>query len=169
MTNKEYFIYRWNYELPITENAFQSVPANGWEYKPHPKTRCAREIVEHLVGHPQDLIEAIDTGVINHRNMTPYKSLDDIITSYKNDTALLIKKLETVNVEKWDKSDIPFFVFGMHLYNLPLRDHCYQLLFDTVHHRGQLSTYYRPNGVDNPVIYGATAETVEKMMANMKK
>jgi uncharacterized damage-inducible protein DinB len=38
-------------------------------------------------------------------------------------------------------------------------------LFDTVHHRGQLSTYYRQMGVRNPSIYGPTAETIEEMMA----
>jgi uncharacterized damage-inducible protein DinB len=36
-------------------------------------------------------------------------------------------------------------------------------LFDTVHHRSQLSTYYHPMGVANPHIYGTTAEDAEKM------
>jgi uncharacterized damage-inducible protein DinB len=38
-------------------------------------------------------------------------------------------------------------------------------LFDLIHHRGQLSTYYRPMGAAQPAIYGPTAEMVEQMMA----
>ena len=42
-------------------------------------------------------------------------------------------------------------------------------MFDTVHHRGQLTTYYRPMGMPNPSIYGPTAETMEQMMAEVAK
>ena len=39
------------------------------------------------------------------------------------------------------------------------------LMFDIIHHRGQLSTYYRTMGVRNPQIYGPTAEDMEAMLA----
>jgi uncharacterized damage-inducible protein DinB len=46
-----------------------------------------------------------------------------------------------------------------------MRDMCWQLFFDVIHHRGQLSVYFRPMGIPNPSIYGPTAEMVEAMMA----
>ena len=41
----------------------------------------------------------------------------------------------------------------------------WMMMFDIIHHRGQLSTYYRQMGVRNPSIYGPTAEDIEPMMA----
>ncbi len=41
----------------------------------------------------------------------------------------------------------------------------WMFMFDIIHHRGQLSTYYRHMGVRNPQIYGPTAEDMEAMMA----
>ena len=39
------------------------------------------------------------------------------------------------------------------------------VMHDIIHHRGQLSTYYRHMGVRNPNIYGPTAEDMEEMKA----
>ncbi len=40
----------------------------------------------------------------------------------------------------------------------PLREILWLLLFDAVHHRGQLSTYIRPMGGRVPSIYGPSAD-----------
>jgi len=41
---------------------------------------------------------------------------------------------------------------------------CWMFMFDIIHHRGQLSTCYRPMEAVQPPIYGPTAEMVEEMM-----
>ena len=40
----------------------------------------------------------------------------------------------------------------------PVRDHCWWILFDLVHHRGQLSTYVRPMGGKVPATYGPSGD-----------
>jgi uncharacterized damage-inducible protein DinB len=42
---------------------------------------------------------------------------------------------------------------------------CYIMLFDTIHHRGQLSSYYRPIDATQPNLMGPTAEDEEARMA----
>ncbi|MCX6351170.1 MAG: hypothetical protein NTX03_04825 [Bacteroidetes bacterium] len=46
-----------------------------------------------------------------------------------------------------------------------MMDMYWTLMFDTIHHRGQLSTYYRSMGVRNPSIYGPSAEDIEDRIA----
>ena len=60
--------------------------------------------------------------------------------------------------------NIPF-VNKPKIFEMPLFQICWTLLFDTIHHRGQLSSYYRVIGVAQPELYGPTYEVEEAMMA----
>ncbi len=165
MTTREYFIQLTKEELPATLNCIRSVPPDNDSYAPNPKSRSARRIVSHIIGHSADLIEGIETGVINHRNeleFTDYNAAADI---YEKETNHLLELIEKMDDKTWEEKQADFNVFGMKLYTKNIRDNCYHLHHDVLHHRGQLSTYYRSMGVANPVIYGATAETLEAMMA----
>ncbi len=44
---------------------------------------------------------------------------------------------------------------------------CRMMLFDTIHHCGQLTSYFRPIGSTQPELMGPTAEVEEAMMAKM--
>jgi uncharacterized damage-inducible protein DinB len=60
---------------------------------------------------------------------------------------------------------VPVYWGPMKLMEMPLMQACWMMHNDTIHHRGQLSSYYRILGVKQPGFYGPTAEEEEAMMA----
>lgn len=167
MTNQEFFIECWRGELPLTVNCLRTVPEDQWNWRPHPKTRSAKQLIDHIVSHAEDLAEAVETGVINHRVMADYLSAELAITEFEKFSGKLLELVATTREEDWDNKMVPLLVFGNVLFEASMKNICWQFLFDVIHHRGQLSVYYRPMGVANPAIYGPTAEMTENMMAQM--
>ncbi len=53
-----------------------------------------------------------------------------------------------------------FLLDGRVVYEYPRRDLAWMLLFDGLHHRGQLSTYLRPMGGKVPSIYGPSGDSI---------
>ena len=51
-------------EQGIFARAIAAVPTAQLEYRPDPKARSARELVEHLLGHHLDLAELVTEGSI---------------------------------------------------------------------------------------------------------
>ncbi len=165
MQTKEHFIILTKAELPATVTAMRAIPVEKDSYSPSPKTRSARMIVSHLIGHPLDLIEGIEKGAFHHRNQSEFMSYDDAASQYEADTNKLLAMIEATDEKTWDEKPVDFYLYGSKIFTRSLRDMCYDFHADTLHHRGQLSTYYRPMGVKNPVIYGTTKEKEEEMMA----
>lgn len=165
MQTKDYFIALTNEELPALLNCIRSIPADNDTYAPDAKARSARRIVAHLIGHPDDLIQGISEGRIDHRNETEFATYEEAAATIEAQTKRLLAMIEQLDEKTWDEQPVDFYVWGNKLYTRSLRDMCYHHHSDMLHHRGQLSTYYRSMGVRNPVIYGATAETIEEMMA----
>ena len=168
MTNKEFFQQCWKAELTPTMTALKALPsADKLGYKPAEKNRTAKQLVDHFVSHAEDLIEAIETGVINHRVMADFPTVEDAIKVFEKETGRLISLLDTVDEKTWEEKNVPMLIFGNKIFEHPLGTMCWMFLFDLIHHRGQLSTYYRPMGATQPNIYGPTAEMVEVMMGKM--
>jgi len=68
MSNKEFFQQMWKSEMLGTVRALKSlVGSDKLDYKPAEKNRSAKQLVDHFVSHVEDLIEAVEAGVINHR------------------------------------------------------------------------------------------------------
>jgi len=78
---------------------------------------------------------------------------------------LLVEKLHATDDATWDEKIVEFYLDGTKLFSYPMSSMFWMMMFDIIHHRGQLSTYYRNMGVRNPQIYGPTAEDMEAMMA----
>ena len=71
MTNREFFLQHCAAEFPRFVGVLKAAPADKLDYRPHPKSRSAYELIGHLLGHEQDLLELADTGKINHRIQRP--------------------------------------------------------------------------------------------------
>jgi uncharacterized damage-inducible protein DinB len=169
MTNKEFFIQCWQNELPKTIGALKALPdGEKLSYRPAPKNRSAKELVDHIVAHAEDLIEAVEDGVINHRAAANYGDTENAIHVFETASEKLVSVLQNVDESQWNESKIDMYVFGMKLIEgKSLSDFCWMFMNDVIHHRGQLSSYIRPIGGVQPYIYGPTAEMVEEMMAKM--
>ena len=168
MSNKAFFQQMWKSEMLATTRALKAlVDSDQLNYKPAEKNRTAKQLVDHFVSHVEDLIEGVETGVINHRAAAEYPSVEKALEVFEKESDRLMELIANVDDETWNEKMVPMNVFGNKVDEGPLSSMCWMFMFDIIHHRGQLSTYYRPMGLTQPSIYGPTAEMVEAMMAKM--
>ena len=158
MDNREFFIHLSSSEHPRFVRVLQAAPGDRLDYRPHPRSRSAREMIEHLIGHELDLVELAETGSINHRIQVPFNDVEDALGIYRRAHDQLEPKLRALDDKAWDQIG-SFVVNGNVIMEAPCRELAWMLLMDAVHHRGQLSTYLRPMGGTVPSIYGPSADT----------
>ena len=159
MTNREFFLQHCAAEFPRSLGVFEATPADQLAYRPHPKSRSAYELIGHLIGHEQDLVELARTGSINHRMQVPFTTLQEGLAAYRQAHEALAQHLRDMDDAAWE-SPGRFLFDGKVIYEFPRRDLAWMLLFDGLHHRGQLSTYLRPMGAKVPSIYGPSGDSV---------
>jgi len=157
MSTPAFFQSFLGHERGLFGNVIAAVPDNALDYRPEPKARTARQLVEHLIGHNLDLQELLDDGVIHHRNQVPFDSIESAVQQLDASFGALIDKLSTLDNERWLR--VGQFYAGDHLVmEAPCQQLAWMMLLDAVHHRGQLSTYLRPMGSKVPAIYGPSAD-----------
>ena len=175
MTNKEFFIKCWEKESAVTVKGIRSLPndLSKLNYKHHPKTRSPWELVNHIGPHAREITQAITEGradLVNegmfdinapHIYKTPEAAAQDVEAG----SQLLLEAAKKCDENEWFTKIIPVYWGPNKLFETPLMQFAWILLNDTIHHRGQLSTYYRLIGTAQPNIYGPTAEEEEAMMA----
>ena len=158
MNNKEFFAHLCDDEHPRFVGVLQATPKDRLDYRPHPKSRSAEELVGHLIAHELDLDELLGTGTINHRFAVPFKNVDDAVSIYRTARGSVASKLSSMKDSDWESLG-KFVINGNVIMEAPRRDLAWMLMLDAIHHRGQLSTYLRPMGGKVPGIYGPSADT----------
>lgn len=157
MTNREFFLQHCAAEFPRFVGVFEATPAGRLDFRPHPRSRSAYELIGHLLGHEQDLVELATTGRINHRMQVPFATLQDGVDAYRGAHEVLEQQVRDLSDAAWE-SPGQFLFDGRVVYEFPRRNLAWMLLFDGLHHRGQLSTYLRPMGGTVPNIYGPSGD-----------
>jgi uncharacterized damage-inducible protein DinB len=158
VTNREFYLQRRSTEATLFEKVFQAVPADQLDWRPEPKARSARELLGHLIGHEQDVVELLERGEINHRMQVPFSGVSQAVDLFREACRTIETTLRATDDDTWDKKTGRFLINGNLVYEVPRRDLSWMLLFDSIHHRGQLSTYLRPMGSRVPSIYGPSAD-----------
>lgn len=166
MTTKELFIQTWQNEAKITAGAVRALPddMSKLDYKPTLKCRSALEIISHILPHAEALSNATQTFVISE-GPKQFTGTEEAAAYFEKYAARLTENLKNTDDKTWDEKIVPFEFDGHKLFEYPMVNMFWSFMFDIIHHRGQLSTYYRSMGVVNPHIYGPTAEDAEKMAA----
>jgi uncharacterized damage-inducible protein DinB len=163
LSNREFFIQRWGQEYPAFVRVFQALPANRLEYRPHPRSRTAGELVALQVSAQQSCIQLCKSRKSLYRGLrwqepATFGSRDEMILTYQRDHDSLAHQLHTLDDNGWNHQ--AWLIEGKE--EILLKDTVGGLLwialFDIVHHRGQLSTYIRPMGGKVPSIYGPSAD-----------
>jgi len=161
--NREFFIQRWEQEYPAFVRVLKALPANGLDYRPHPRSRSAGELAALLVSSQQSCIELCKSrksmySGLRWQEPRGFGRLEEMIAAYERDHDLLAKQLHTLEGGAWYQQ--AWLIQGTE--EILLKDTVGGLLwialFDVVHHRGQLSTYIRPMGGKVPSIYGPSAD-----------
>src|SRR6185503_12778179 len=106
LSNREFFIQKWEQESPAFVRVFRALPSNRLDYRPHPKSRSAAELVALLVSAQQSCIELCKNrkrfyNGLRWKDPRQFGGIEDMIAAYERDHALLSSQLRTLEVEAW--------------------------------------------------------------------
>src|SRR5919108_1116076 len=62
LSNREFFIHRWQQEYSAFVRVFKALPGDRLEYRPHPASRSAGELVALLVSAEKSCVDLCETG-----------------------------------------------------------------------------------------------------------
>ncbi len=161
MTQIQSMLKEMLHEAETTRKFLSLVPADKFDYKPHPKSMPLKELATHIAEIPEWIEMVLTTEGIDFA-ATPYKptpvsSSADLIAlldkSVKKGYDQLAKATEADFDRIWTirQGDI---VFSEHPIGENIR-HCF---CQTVHHRAQLGVYLRLLDIPIPGSYGPSAD-----------
>ena len=157
MDEKALFLKFWKREAPATRKVISRIPQERSDYRPDPKARNAREIAWLIVREEIILIEGLEKGVLEWAEVPTPATIKEILDTYDRHHEELTAKLERIDASRWDER-VPFMFGGQEVMKETGNENAWGFLLDTIHHRGQLSTYLRPMGSTVPAIYGPSAD-----------
>ncbi|MCL4523362.1 MAG: DinB family protein [Acidobacteria bacterium] len=158
MNNREFFIQRLQAETPAMLKVIRALPAGKLDYRPHPRSRSAGELVAVLAAEAAACVEMCAKGEINWAEPQAATATEQAAVDYERcqkEFADLVRKADDAT---WDNKKVPLLMGGQKVHEGTLSGLSWEMLFDAVHHRGQLSTYIRPMGGKVPSIYGPSAD-----------
>jgi uncharacterized damage-inducible protein DinB len=162
-SNQEFFIQRWEQEYPAFVRIFKALPADGLDYRPHPRSRSAGELVALLLASQQGCIELCKSRKsmydgIRWEEPKGFGKLEEMVATYERDHDALRGQLREMDGSAWNRQ--AWLIRGSEemLLKNTIGGLLWISLFDVVHHRGQLSVYIRPMGGKVPSIYGPSAD-----------
>ncbi len=157
MDEKELFLKFWEREGPATRKVISRIPQDKSDYKPEPRSRTALEIAWLIVMEEKVLAEGLEKGTVEWEDFPVPPTVEEILATYDRNHDDLTRRLHALDHSVWEKEFR--FVYGEYEISRGTGYHFgWEFLFDTVHHRGQLSTYLRPMGSTVPSIYGPSAD-----------
>jgi uncharacterized damage-inducible protein DinB len=159
MNDREFFIQRWKIEQPLFVKVLKALPENRLDYKPHARSRPAGRIAWGLTEELRALTQIVEKGEATWENRPEPGSAAEIVAAFEMNSRRLSELLDRMDGAKWE-SPGKFLAGGQVVFAGPIRDHCYWMLFDGIHHRGQLTAYLRPMGGKVPAVYGPSADEV---------
>lgn len=135
-----------------------ALPVAQFAYSPHERSPSAAQIVWTLALEAKVCSELIDARQSNWEPDPPPADPDAIVSAFENHTADLGERIGGLDETAW-QSNARFLVHGNLAREAPLGDLLWHMFFDSIHHRGQLSTYIRPMGGKVPSIYGPSGDS----------
>jgi uncharacterized damage-inducible protein DinB len=156
VTNQELYLKLWDREQGKFERMLDAVPSERTDYRPHPNSRSAAEMVTLLAREQEILCRMLDTGEIDLRDFGS-EPLDEMRALWKKSTEGLRSRLQKLDDAGW-KKPVKFLLGGKVANEQPTSEWLWGFLHDMIHHRGQLSTYIRPMGGRVPSVYGPSGD-----------
>jgi uncharacterized damage-inducible protein DinB len=156
MTDRELFLSRRKAELPVFLRVLKAIPQGRLDYRPDPKARTAAELAWMLAAEEAALASLFESGSVEWKEEPP-PSLDKIVATFERSAAAIDERLARLDPVGWEKKG-RFMVGGASVWEDTVGQMAWGMLFDAIHHRGQLTTYLRPMGGKVPQIYGPSAD-----------
>jgi uncharacterized damage-inducible protein DinB len=156
MTLREFFLARLKAETPVFLRVLKAIPADQLEYKPHDRCPSTQQLVWTIVAELKACIDVVKDHKATWEEI-PAPPLNEMIQKYEEWANEVMNLIEKMDEKSWDEKT-QFFYEGKLVSERPAGDFLWFILFDAIHHRGQLSAYLRPMGGKVPSIYGPSAD-----------
>lgn len=157
MTTREFFLERRRAEHPAFKRVLDAVPESGMSYKPHDRSPDTEQLVWTLAAELKSCIDCATSFRAEWSGEKP-PPLAEIRSLYERWSAQLDDVVARMDDAAWNRT-AQFYYNGHMVSEQPVGQFLWFILFDSIHHRGQLSTYLRPMGAKVPSIYGPSADT----------
>jgi uncharacterized damage-inducible protein DinB len=160
-SEKQHFAERFEQEHGRTMRVLRAYPDDQTEFKPQARSRTAREVAWPLVlGQERLMVKALTTGFDWSKPPdappnAPAK-MSEIAAAAEHAYAKAKEALHNADEARLGGT-VQFFVAPKTLGDFEVLDFLYYILFDHIHHRGQLSVYLRMIG-NVPAIYGPSGD-----------
>ncbi|HKR08424.1 MAG TPA: DinB family protein [Gemmatimonadaceae bacterium] len=157
MTSREFFLERRRAENPIFLNVMKSIPADRIDYKPHDRSPSTQQIMWTMTNELRSCIDAATQNRAEWKTdpIPPFDELQQLFEKSLNDLTSAVEKMDD---RSWDRV-AQFYSKGKVINEQPVGQFLWYILFDAIHHRGQLTAYLRPMGAKVPSIYGPSGDS----------
>jgi uncharacterized damage-inducible protein DinB len=157
MTEQALFFDKWDREAPKFDAVMDALNVDRLDYRPHPKSRSAAEMVTHLAREQEMLVSMMEKGMIEYKDLHA-EDFGAMRELWRKCTDKLREHLKNLDDAGW-KRPVKFFMGGKQINETTTDEMLWGFLLDMIHHRGQLSTYIRPMGGKVPSIYGPSGDS----------
>lgn len=155
---KQQFIDALTKENETTRKVVDAFPADQSEFRPHPRSNSARQLV-WTFAIEEHLILAALKNQLNLGGGFPKapESWDEVVGAFRHNHDEVMKALTSANDDDF-AGTVKFFTGPGTIGDVPKVQFMWFILCDQIHHRGQLSVYLRMAGGKVPSIYGPSAD-----------
>ena len=155
---KRAFLERFRRELPTTLAVMRAFPSDQPEFRPHERSSTAMRLIHTFAFENYGLLEGTKGDLkIPPDFPPPPASLNEAIDAYERGAKKAIAAIEALPDSRFSET-INFYTGPGKMGRIPVAEFFWNMLLDSIHHRGQLSVYVRLAGGKVPSIYGPTAD-----------
>jgi uncharacterized damage-inducible protein DinB len=154
-------------EAQTTRKMLKLVPADLFDWQPHPKSMTLQKLAVHIAELPAWIAMAVTTDELDFAN-NPYQPVDVRSTeelleyferSLEEGRAYLAATSEMILTEPWTLRN------GDQVYSILTKGEVIRAAYcQTVHHRAQLGVFLRLLDIPIPGSYGPSADELEMEM-----
>jgi uncharacterized damage-inducible protein DinB len=157
MNEREFFQARRKTEKDAFLRVIRALPEGKLDYKPHERSPTAAQLLTTLIYEHATCGDVVQTGRGEWKS-SPVSSVQEAAAAFETHWDELDRRVAGLDDAGWQKK-AQFFSGGKMVMETPIGEFLWMILFDAIHHRGQLTTYIRPMGGKVPAVYGPSGDS----------
>ena len=157
MSEKEMYLQSWEREFQTSLKVLRAYPADKLDFKPHERSKSARELAWTFVGNEKFIDMVIKGELDMNPGPKPPASFQEILSTLTATHTQMVEKVKKLSEADFNAT-IKFPTGPNQMGDLRRADIMWMGMLDQVHHRGQFSVYLRMAGGKVPSIYGPSAD-----------
>lgn len=158
MTEIDAFKHTFENEYRTTRKLLHAYPAAKAEMKPAEKMKSAKELAWMLTLNQMVVVPTLEVEKLDGSGLPkPVEKWEEILATFDKAHKDTVARLGRITDAEWNGS-LQMPTGPKQMGSMRRGEALWLFLHDTIHHRGQFSTYLRLAGAKVPSIYGPSAD-----------